>query len=1304
MDSFSNNLHNLRESYYSLEIGCEQDSSKEPVWVKKLRNILERDIHQKSLGCHIQKTHIQIGTGLVHMNSFFEAQILFSHAKWVARFTRWLEEQLDYMRNEGCLVIGYDTYIEPLLSNLKSSNPNLQYCIYEDPQHMQNSLVAGARLRYFKEAFENWSAIKHIVYLCGISSTLSTFEKMRRAFYYELTNFLSAEPVLEGKKESYYSIVQVLAKPEASNINFFALGGKDCLEWDRCQKIIYRKHNQEELFHVRYLVDVETVWDLATKCRWCFPKNFLDELPLIITDFSSVIPMQQIGAPSGHRHSTVIPSSPCDHSAHIGSFDSEGTKLFFKQDKSGTGFLFKKYIYYSHIVRGNHHFRYYIRTNAFFGSIMNTQEFQTFCEQIQTSIQAREQQQNMEPVLRILLSPLHFSNNRFPHEINRRVFQNTAHEISFDPGREYRSNFETKYSNYAYILEQIHQYRRGNNTPHICFYYADDEIITGETFHRAKSFVSSLLYQYAGGDPGLLKQCEVFSSVFTLIDRTSASDKRSYVPSTEKFFSFVHFSVPVLGNYGDTCPICQEIEECRKIGRNCCLSSTELYWKEKEGHLRLHTLEQARKEFPFQAAALHQRYFTRFYCENRLCEATKNCWDEQEILQSYICTISSEIKELPIDQQFEFLISFLKALSRPALYCKENGKKAAMRILLTILSVYLETSSAASSLTDCSPSILMKNSAAALHINFPTGRLRRIKGADKQYNQLRYQLLCILLSCLSNIGSNYLIGRDHIVLLCDCVEKIDKNYCRFSTSANFRDDGLPGFYTLLVNYFKRLICGVSGREKSIYAKDMLSHLLRCNNPDSERRKLYQVLYLENIQFSSEDESVQKHILDASRKNNQNTIRKYLGIGDALKSVSPGLSCTFFAYFRGQLVELSESLMLDNDAHNFPLSAEVDLQQMGYCIPGGDNQCFWVMFQAKEVKESSQEQNQFSSQNAQDITKVYLRMQFETPCLENFDAVQKILIQRRSILEIIQADIETGALNAAIQAKAAEAILLTDKTQSHGTSKDINRLYLLVEEQFSNTQEDRKLNKESLYRAYNALNLFMNRCIAVGATKSVLKQIFSSPPRIQSFGRFVHLCERDGHSYDYLDTYLSILTDKDQTYLTQIKGDLQNKAGVPKISEEKECQIEISIDKDSREKFRMLKFFPSLINITTCPSQHQNNVIQLIGILDIFIRNAVEHTGANCKIEIACEIGEQVAPKIRQAYADYRNSYRITVRNKIPEGQGNTPDALGFTKLFFTKYLNQFSKNDPRYFEIKMEETPNHVFEAQFLCVAPDIDV
>ena len=59
MDSFSNNLHNLRESYYSLEIGCEQDSSKEPVWVKKLRNILERDIHQKSLGCHIQKTHIQ---------------------------------------------------------------------------------------------------------------------------------------------------------------------------------------------------------------------------------------------------------------------------------------------------------------------------------------------------------------------------------------------------------------------------------------------------------------------------------------------------------------------------------------------------------------------------------------------------------------------------------------------------------------------------------------------------------------------------------------------------------------------------------------------------------------------------------------------------------------------------------------------------------------------------------------------------------------------------------------------------------------------------------------------------------------------------------------------------------------------------------------------------------------------------------------------------------------------------------------------------------------------------------------------
>src|SRR5699024_1713313 len=154
---------------------------------------------------------------------------------------------------------------------------------------------------------------------------------------------------------------------------------------------------------------------------------------------------------------------------------------------------------------------------------------------------------------------------------------------------------------------------------------------------------------------------------------------------------------------------------------------------------------------------------------------------------------------------------------------------------------------------------------------------------------------------------------------------------------------------------------------------------------------------------------------------------------------------------------------------------------------------------------------------------------------------------------------------------------TDKTQSHGTSKDINRFYLLVQERFSDAKKRPGLDKSAWCHAYNALNLFMNRCIAAGATKFVLEKIFSSAPSIQSVGRNVCLCERDNRGCYYLDTYLNMLTDNSHVYLTRMIEDLKTKKGDNALSGE--CNIEIVIDEKSRKNFSALKFFPSLINIT-----------------------------------------------------------------------------------------------------------------------------
>ena len=153
------------------------------------------------------------------------------------------------------------------------------------------------------------------------------------------------------------------------------------------KKNVYRECGEEELFHIHYLVDVETVWDLAEKCRWCFPENFLDERPLVITDSSSVIPMQQIGAPSANRQSGEYSTHPSEGETTRKQVHSDGVKLFFRKNREKTEFLTPQYLYYSHIVRGTHHFRYYIRTNTLFGNIMRKSAIQNYCQQIRDYVQ-----------------------------------------------------------------------------------------------------------------------------------------------------------------------------------------------------------------------------------------------------------------------------------------------------------------------------------------------------------------------------------------------------------------------------------------------------------------------------------------------------------------------------------------------------------------------------------------------------------------------------------------------------------------------------------------------------------------------------------------------------------------------------------------------------------------------------------------------------------------------------------------------------------------------------------------------------
>ncbi len=486
-----------------------------------------------------------------------------------------------------------------------------------------------------------------------------------------------------------------------------------------------------------------------------------------------------------------------------------------------------------------------------------------------------------------------------------------------------------------------------------------------------------------------------------------------------------------------------------------------------------------------------------------------------------------------------------------------------------------------------------------------------------------------------------------------------------------------------------MICGESGEEKSTRADSALWELFSREN-DAERVILYQVLYLENVQWSAGDVRLTKSLRTEIQKDNQNTIEKYMDLSDILHEET-NAKCTFFVDYNKQIIELTKSVTLLSRNQVFDSDAEDALHRLGYYIqnmPSGKGVCFWIVFKI----------DQTYGPGADDISEAYLRLQFNSSSNENFKTVRKILIQRATILQAIQADIETGALKTAIQARAAEAILLTDKTQSHGQSSDINRLFAIVRRQFNRARDCQKIEKDELLNAYNAINIFMNRCIAVGATKTVMGQYFSPPSAIQPFSTIMQFVMGNADTvHRDLYAYLETLQDSGGEYISSIQRDLLKKHGRLNGSSTGETNVNITVK--HWENFERIEFVPSIIDVAN--HEGRDEAIQLIGLIDIFVRNAIEHSGKACDIYISCEIGEAVVTDKPLTEASYNRSYSVTVQNKINSKTEVRTPSIGFTKMFLTKYLRELPKNEPQHFLIKMETLEQNVFQSQLVCIVPE---
>ena len=239
------------------------------------------------------------------------------------------------------------------------------------------------------------------------------------------------------------------------------------------------------------------------------------------------------------------------------------------------------------------------------------------------------------------------------------------------------------------------------------FYYVDDCIITGTTFNRAKSLVSSMLGSFYSESNNEVS-VNLFKAIIVLVNRNSKNTLRNYfaqgIPRdsmgniTLPVYRFIELNTPSIRSYGDSCPLCSQVETINNLRKESSLSFVEKYWCNKANQHKLMKLSSAKQHKQASDNQHHRdpvyisRGFRRLQCSEFIWGLLKtehiNEENAKELLEARInqnlTAIDNELMRV------EYLISFLKIISRAHIVYQENINTAILQILLSIFSVFVD--------------------------------------------------------------------------------------------------------------------------------------------------------------------------------------------------------------------------------------------------------------------------------------------------------------------------------------------------------------------------------------------------------------------------------------------------------------------------------------------------------------------------------------------------------------------------------------------------------------------------------------
>lgn len=626
-----------------------------------VQEILLKDIQKEQFGCKITDTHMRLGS-TIHIGQFYEAELLFGNQYFVSRFALLILREIypELGSNKKITLYGYGIYSESLLVEIRNAvrhmkkGVDIDY-IFLEREEERREFSHTDRIRYsqmFRNPQERKEYVRNRKYILivPINSTLKTHQRLR--------DLLQEENSLDEEGWILRNYALILVGSNGAN-NYWEKDGK------------YLKCNYAISPQPRFFVEVDTDYQEPLICEKCFPENVMEEYPLIEVNAASTIPNQAFG----------IVDEKVDISAGIGDMAS----LIRDEDKKMAEL--KECLLYGHMVRNDEHYLFYLSTDQ----LVRSSE-----EKIRKSLNNwKNNVKTSEYEYHILVAPMHYSNCTFVELVNDIVFDSMAMILRIDFNKDFRTNVYTKYSN---IRQYIRQLEKIDSKVTVHFHFVDDSIITGRTYHRAKSLIETMVGSYHRASDKV--KIRIFDCVFTLVDRNSEETRMQYIEQKAggedaldtHYYTYIRMEISSLRNYGNSCVICNLYREAQLLRSTASTRIVSKYWKNGDEKFGLISIEEAlrRKRARIVEGTdeeYQKRAYRRMFCSHMLkCILDRVNHGNQigNIIRLILHTLNVDYHLRSKEDAVEYFISYLKVCSRPFLVFTKEVREAIFDILLAI--------------------------------------------------------------------------------------------------------------------------------------------------------------------------------------------------------------------------------------------------------------------------------------------------------------------------------------------------------------------------------------------------------------------------------------------------------------------------------------------------------------------------------------------------------------------------------------------------------------------------------------------